>query len=452
MRILMVSPYPPLRDGIANYAVQVVMALEDEGHHVEVLSPGPSAAHHHLDLHSGARGVLALTKRARNFDRLIIQWHPAFFYATHDDRHRIEVDLALIAMCKAVADVEVWVHEFEHSDAVGTSLRNRVARQMWRSVHRLYFHSEFERSEFLRVTGADPARALLGEHGAAFRKRTQATRETARESLGIGAEEFVFLAIGFIQQHKGFDRGIRAFAGLDERGARFDVVGSTRLDHPDFIAYLKKLEDLVARTPGAHLHRGYVSDELFDRWIVASDVVVLPYREIWSSGVMERAALYDRPVIATKVGGLAMQAAGRDVTLVDDDRGLRDAMLKALGEAQTLDAAPWPDDGPDLWERVQAEVVARAERVRGHALGRAENGSPAPVAPDPMTPLLHLGHLHRAAPRGVKARLVDRMLGREVGPLVHFVNRLRDATLSSVQVLETEVEAQGPPPGPSSSA
>jgi hypothetical protein len=41
MRILMVSPYPPIRDGIAAYAVQTVAALRREGHEVEVPPPGP---------------------------------------------------------------------------------------------------------------------------------------------------------------------------------------------------------------------------------------------------------------------------------------------------------------------------------------------------------------------------------------------------------------------------
>ncbi|HEY6591795.1 MAG TPA: hypothetical protein VI751_12315, partial [Actinomycetota bacterium] len=73
MRILMVSPYPPIRDGIAAYAVQSVAALRREGHEVEVLSPGPSAAHHHLDLH-GPRGPLVLARRVRGYDKVIIQF------------------------------------------------------------------------------------------------------------------------------------------------------------------------------------------------------------------------------------------------------------------------------------------------------------------------------------------------------------------------------------------
>src|SRR5690606_20462877 len=120
-------------------------------------------------------------------------------------------------------------------------------------------------------------------HGADFRPHTQMTRETARASLGIPADDFVFLAIGFIQPSKGFDRAVEAFDGLAVAGARLDVVGSVRTDDPDIVRHARDLADLADGVDGATLHQGYVSDELFDRWIVAADVVVLPYRNIWSS-------------------------------------------------------------------------------------------------------------------------------------------------------------------------
>jgi hypothetical protein len=99
MRILMVSPYPPLRDGIAAYAVQAVAALRGQGHDVEVLSPGPSAAHHDLDL-QGPRGPLALARRVRGYDKVIIQFHPDMFYPVPSTplRHA-SVSLALLAAC-----------------------------------------------------------------------------------------------------------------------------------------------------------------------------------------------------------------------------------------------------------------------------------------------------------------------------------------------------------------
>ena len=102
------------------------------------------------------------------------------------------------------------------------------------------------------------------------------------------------------------------------------------------------MTQLAAATPGVTGRPGFVSDDEFDAWLVAADVVVLPYRRIWSSGVLERAALYDRPVIATSVGGLPEQARANTV-VVDDDDGLVRAMRAVVAERMPASAAAGGD-------------------------------------------------------------------------------------------------------------
>jgi len=55
------------------------------------------------------------------------------------------------------------------------------------------------------------------------------------------------------------------------------------------------------------VHRVFVDDESFDPWIVASDFVIVPYYEIWSSGVAARAQLHGRPIIVADTGALGEQ-------------------------------------------------------------------------------------------------------------------------------------------------
>ena len=472
MRILMVSPYPPKRDGIATYAVQAVAALQAEGHDVEVLSPEPSAAHLHLDFHSGARFGLALARRVAAYDLIVVQWHPAFFYRSSEPQHRIAVDVALAVAFRRAKRVEVWMHEYEYDDARGSGPRARAARALFRSADSIHFHSETEREQFLEVVPVERFRTTLAEHGASFIRHSQVSREAARASLGLPADETVFLCIGFIQEHKGFDRAIRSFAGLAAAGCRLDIVGSTRLDEPDFVAHLTELERLCAATPGAHLHEGFVSDEAFDRWIIASDVVVLPYRHIWSSGVLERATLYDRPVIATKVGGLAEQAAGRSVTFVDDDAGLTAAIRAAAGNPEPAAAEPAVELDPDhLFESVQAAVRDRAGRERGRWLAAASSApveassDGGPAEPVPAAPgraglavrrLPPFGKPPATSSRPGVSQLkqgVRRITDWEIDPVVRHVHHLQQAVLASLDALEQRVAAlearpgDGPPPG-----
>jgi glycosyltransferase involved in cell wall biosynthesis len=444
MRILMVTPYPPVRDGIAAYAVQAVAALRREQHEVEVLSPGPSAAHHHLDL-LGPRGPLGLARRVGGYDKVLIQFHPDIFYpvASTPLRHAM-VSLALLAVVRAARRTEVVVHEIDYRIGRRRGLDGLAARRLWRRIDRVFLHTELERQQLVDAFGVPPARTAVIEHGAHFVRRTAMTREAARRSLGIPDAELVFLAIGFIQPHKAFDRAVRAFADLGVGPWSLHVVGSVRVDEPQHLAYLAELQELVAATPGAHLHNQYVSDELFDRWLVASDVVVLPYRNIWSSGVLERALLYDREVIATAVGGLGQQAAARPGVTLVDEADLAAAMWRASNRAATPQVAAvdaWPAPGERLRERVQEQVVARATRRRGLPV-RVDGDGPT-LARHGSLPLQRLPPLGVPAPTSAKPgvsllkRLVRRATAWQVDPLVAQVNALREAT---IQALERSAE------------
>ncbi|HEY9475001.1 MAG TPA: glycosyltransferase, partial [Mycobacteriales bacterium] len=368
MRILMVTPYPPNRDGIAAYAVQSVRALRAAGHQVEVLSSGPSAAHHHLDL-VGPRGALALARRVRGYDRVVVQFHPDFFYPPGASAWQRALEgLALTAAFRRARSVEVVLHEIDGRHGRRTTVHGRVTRRMWCSVDLVRVHTERDRQNFSRDFGVPRSKIEVIDHGADFVPRTHHDRVSARASLHVPPGAFVFLSIGFIQPHKGFDRAVHAFADLGVRHGRLDVVGSVRVEEPAYLAYRDELAALVQGTQGAYLHDGFVSDELFDRWIVASDVVVLPYRSIWSSGVLERARLFGRPVIATAVGGLPEQAAASGVVLVSDEGELRRAMRAAAGLRVdgAVGSRPWPGPGTYLRVRVQDEIVARAASERGY--------------------------------------------------------------------------------------
>lgn len=460
MKILMVTPYPPTRDGIAAYAVQSVARLRAEGHEVEVLSPGPTAAHHHLHL-VGPRGALALAKRVRRYDKVIVQFHPDVFFPVPASPSQWRAEsLALFVAFRVAKDVEVRVHEMDYTRGEGRPGVRFINRLPWRSVQRIVVHTEFERERFARAFGVRLERIAVTAHGADFQRRTDMPKAEARATLGLPPDDIVFLNIGFIQPHKGFDRCVRAVAEIARAGAgrpyRLDIVGSVRTADPGFLAYRDELQALVDATPGAYLHDGYVSPELFDRWLVASDVVVLPYRSIWSSGVLERALLYDRPVIATDVGGLSFQSAARDgVVLVDGDIGLARAMGAVVGANLGDDHGP---ETPALWReavaadrpQLQAEIRRRAA-LRRRPVGPtgtlvngtvAESARPSEAVRRVMPLVLPPPGSDYFGVRSIK-RWLGRLLAWQIEPLVHQVNSLRQATIEALESASPSCGAPG---------
>lgn len=422
MKLLMVSPYPPYRDGIGSYAVQEVAALRRDGHDVEVLSPLPSAAHHHLPLPS-ARSMLALADLAKGYDRVIVQFHPDLFFEQWWGPAQRQAVWATFALLAARTDLELRIHEIDYRS---TGMRGALRRIALRRAGAIVVHTEEERRSCIESFGLPPASVRLLDHGSSFAARTTLSRAEARSELGIAADGTVFVSIGFVQPHKGFDRAVRAFARLDG-DARLYVVGDTRLDDPAWVQYTDELQQLIERTPGAEMRRGYVSDEHFDLWIAAADRVVLPYRHIWSSSVVERAGLLGTPTIVTAVGGLGQQAAGEHDVVVEDDEQLAEAMAAAAGAA----LRPAVRDDPVGRDALQARIAS------------ASIPSPPslpPVDRDRSLAVRRLSTTPRAEPRSanpLNARL-KRVVHKAVRWLVDPVAEHLDLT---VRAVSTDLEA-----------
>lgn len=444
LRILTVGPYPPARDGIASYVVQEVAALRHEGHEVEVLSPWPSAAHHHLDL-TGPRGLLAMARLARRFERLIVHHHPDVFYPSPaSPAVRSRQGLALSLALRSGPPVELRLHEAQYPWGCGWTPSALATRLFWRSADQVSVHTARERDDVHRAYGVPLDRIAVVSHGAHFTPRTAEDQTSARRRLGLETDRPVLLSIGFIHPHKGFDRAVAAFAAADlaSGGAQLHLVGSARTDSQEVAQHAEQLRSQVAGAAGVDLHEGYLSDEAFDRWLVAADAVVLPYRQTWSSGVLERALLYRRPVIAAGVGGLPTQADSALVVLVDDDEALAKAMAEAVGDRVSFTPV---DAWPTTQEEVQAEVRARAAR---HRTGARQAGPTTGAAGEASAPVRRLPPLELPGVASSRAggslakRAVRRLTAWQLDAVVGQVNRLQAATVEALEHVEARLRSQ----------
>lgn len=475
MTLLMVTPYPPYRDGIGTYAVQEVRRLRAEGRAVEVLSPLPSAAHHHLALGS-LRGVLALTKKARHYDATMIQFSPEMFFgACRGPLERVAVWVGLEALAK-VTKLEIRQHEIEWGPLRRNPAERLVAARALRAAATVSVHTQGEVDRLTAALGIEADRITLVDHGRHFAKATGETQAEARAELGLHPDRHQFLSIGFLQEHKGFDRAAKAFraAGLSGQ-AELHIVGSVRVNHPDLVAHASALQRLAMTIPGVEVHQRYVSDEEFDRWILAADTVVLPYREIWSSSVLERAKMLERPIVAADVGGLGDQAPVGTL-FFDDDESLAQCLKERaatspaiLEEADpssddpnrpvtsgseapaTGDGSGWrlDTDAPDR-RAIEAQIRSRARSSRRWSRSAAGRDSMAvtlgrplsDAASDAVEPLLALEPLRRPEPvsarRGVTEvkRTLRRLLNWELEPLAQQVHRLQEASTEALTRLD----------------
>jgi glycosyltransferase involved in cell wall biosynthesis len=118
-------------------------------------------------------------------------------------------------------------------------------------------------------------------------------------------ERLVFSIVGSISRRKGILAvlgALRALPPSDQRKAELRIIGRVAQSERTM---LSTLLERVRRDTEVAIHQvdEFVSDEAIDAAIINSDVVLLPYQRFaGSSGILIRAALYGKPVLATKFG------------------------------------------------------------------------------------------------------------------------------------------------------
>jgi glycosyltransferase involved in cell wall biosynthesis len=321
MKYLMVSTYPPMKCGIGTYAYQMTKKLQASGNIVKVLTPKEGEGDSTSNLRGGFN-FLKIARHAMPNNKIIIQYHESFYYADKLKKNCLSVLATHISFyCIFLlfhTKTEVIVHEFPKPNQ--NKFDYFFEKMKWHLCPLLVFHTkkEVENFEEHYFKLSSKQYELRSPHEYYF-KFIDMTPKEARKELGIANNSIVFLCIGFIQPHKGFDRAIEAFNGIANNIMHLYIVGSLRIDWGEYIDHLNKLKQMAEKNPNIHIIETYLSDEDFDTWICASDVVVIPYREIWSSAVLGRAKLFDKPVIASDVGGLSDQLTDNDILFKSDD-------------------------------------------------------------------------------------------------------------------------------------
>ena len=367
----MVTPFAPYRDGIATYAVQELRELRTSGHpraDVDVLSPLPSAARWHLRL-GGPRAMMRLAAKAKSYDKTIIHFAPdMLFGGCGSAAHRVAVWAALAGLARSTS-LDLRIHEIEYGPLEHNPLERRAAKLAFDLADRVTVHTPAERDRLDELLGIGDRLEVI-DHGRDFRAAVVTSPAEARAELGLPRDRFLFVAIGFLQHHKGFDLAVDAIQRLPATNAELHIVGSARVDEPEIIDYVDHLARRCAAVPAATLHQRFVSDVEFDLWLQAADAVVLPYREIWSSGVVERARLFETPILASDLPQLRDQAPPGTVFFSDVDE-LSIAMEKLSAATDRRLRGGWRRTGRRTEPRATPRPRIRPPAPAGGSIGSA---------------------------------------------------------------------------------
>ena len=344
MKVVMVTPYVG-HDGIATYSRSLLMdPLSRRGVDCGLIASGLEPGQ---DTPSGdARVPVALGRVAWSPGALIgavrqaKQWSPdvahvQFAVATYGARC-IPL-IVLLAGLRSVARIPVVItfHEVtrdvERLGRPGRLLYRHLARQASVSI----VHTRAAAELLTGLLGGRSGRVKLVDHPVReIRTGRDADGDDAtaghggpvppdaavlRGRHGLG-DRRILLAFGFIHVHKGLDVAVEALAKLRVttpevlRQVVLVVAGDVRRRSGVFRVFefadrvhLRRVRRTVRRRrlDGHICFTGFVPASDVEGWFRTAEAVVLPYVRTEQSGVANLAIAYERPVIASDVGGLA---------------------------------------------------------------------------------------------------------------------------------------------------
>ena len=189
------------------------------------------------------------------------------------------------------------------------SLLNRLTLKFqYRIADHIFVHTRKMESELLDKFHVRKSAVTIIPFGVNNAVPDTALRPAeARERLGIRSGEKTILFFGAIKPYKGLEYLVAAFQQMAgrERGLRLIIAGESKKGCEE---YFSAIEEAISRDSSRERviqKIEFIPDDEAEVYFKAADVAVLPYKEIFQSGILFLAYSFGLPVIATDVGSFA---------------------------------------------------------------------------------------------------------------------------------------------------
>ncbi|MBI4684786.1 MAG: glycosyltransferase family 4 protein [Nitrospirae bacterium] len=187
------------------------------------------------------------------------------------------------------------------------SLINRFSlRFLYKIVDHIFVHTERMKLQVVEDFNIEKNKVTVIPFGInKYTPKTSLSTEQARIRLQIRKDEKVILFLGNIAPYKGLEFLISALARLKERNYETKLLIAGRIKNCE--SYWKSIMQLIKENNLEDCIISkveYIPEEDIEMYLKSADVLILPYKHIFQSGVLFLAYNFGLPVIATDVGSL----------------------------------------------------------------------------------------------------------------------------------------------------
>lgn len=358
-RVAVIGPVAPYRGGIAQYTTEICKVLAGEvdlsiysfdKQYPGWLYPGESdvekGTKRRKDVNYTLRALSPISWRntakqiAENHDAVIINWwtlfwQPAFAYMARVLKKK---GVKVIFLCHNIGD---------HGD---TGLKAKLSDFLLKQADAYIVHTAQEKNHVGAVK--ENAETLLRPHPI-YTHFPKAKKKLPRDA------DLELLFFGFIRPYKGLGTLIDALTQT-KNNVHLRIVGEVWKNKDELMEKIKN--------SGANIDYtfSYVNDTAAANYFEACDVVILPYLSATGSGVATLAYNYNKPIIASNVGGLTDTVSDKTGWLVAPGNATELAkMIDSItrSEANSKKNAIQDYCKENSWKRMAEEVRSFIQTV-----------------------------------------------------------------------------------------
>ena len=174
-----------------------------------------------------------------------------------------------------------------------------TSKLVYRISDLLITHNQYSLNEIIKIDKFFQRKLHIIPHGnyGPF-INIQRNQKRSREYLNLPAEKKILLFFGMIKKVKGLDILLNSFKEVIAKDPNIVLLIAGRLWKNDFTIY----QDIIEKNNLSNniiLHTRFIPHSDVEHYFCASDLVVLPYKKIYQSGVLMMGLSYKKPVLVS---------------------------------------------------------------------------------------------------------------------------------------------------------
>jgi len=211
------------------------------------------------------------------------------------------LQLACLVCAKAMGmRTVVTAHDVE---SLAGGQAGRLARRIYDLADRVIAHNQVSSQALVDMIGISVDKIFIIPHGHYVHDVTVVDKRVAREQLGLTQQGPVILFFGQIKHVKGLDVLLRALPAIVAKHPDVILMIAGKVWKTDLGEYVALINQFGLEQH-VKLDIRYIPNEDVASYYGAADVVVLPYRKIYQSGVLLMAMSYRKPVVVSDIPGM----------------------------------------------------------------------------------------------------------------------------------------------------